>query len=105
VSGDNAVILWDLTDRTQPRQVGQLLIGHAGLYEVAFSPDGHTLATASRDTSVILWDLIDSTQPRQLGQPLTAVSVSPELEDLRDASGLLVGFRHPRPCCSCLQGR
>jgi WD40 repeat protein len=71
-SGDNTVLLWDLTDRTQPHRLGQPLTGHtSAVYSVVFSPDGHTLATGSGDNTVLLWDLTDRTQPRRLGQPLT----------------------------------
>jgi hypothetical protein len=75
-SNDQTVILWDLTDRTQPRRLGQPLTGHTNAVDaVAFAPDGHTLATASEDKTVILWDLTDRTQPRHLGQPLTGPAV------------------------------
>jgi len=67
----DAVILWDLTDRAHPRELGQPLRGHTDdVTSVAFSPDGHTLATASEDQTAILWDLSDRAEPRQLGQPL-----------------------------------
>ncbi|MGH3930204.1 MAG: WD40 repeat domain-containing protein, partial [Pseudonocardiaceae bacterium] len=56
--GDDSVILWGLSDPTQPRQLATF--GHTGpVYSVAFAPDGHTLATASNDDSVILWDLTE----------------------------------------------
>jgi hypothetical protein len=47
------------------------LTGHTNaVTEMALSPDGHTLATASLDQTSILWDLTDRTQPRQFGPPL-----------------------------------
>jgi hypothetical protein len=59
-STNSAVLLWDLTDRTQPRRLGQPLTGLTGpVSSVAFSPDGNTLAAASVSlgNTVILWDL------------------------------------------------
>jgi WD40 repeat protein len=71
-SSDSTVVLWDLTDRAQPRRLGQPLTGHTKVVgSVAFSPDGRTLATASWDRTVMLWDLTDRARPRRLGQPLT----------------------------------
>lgn len=78
-SGDVTVILWDLSDRTQPRRLGQFLAGTGHLGRVSFSPDGRTLAAADKDDThdldtVMLWDLSDRTQPRRLGPPLTLAS-------------------------------
>ncbi|MGW5100921.1 nSTAND1 domain-containing NTPase [Streptomyces sp. NPDC004100] len=48
------------------------LSGHTGaVYLTTFSPDGHTLATASYDRTVRLWDTTDRKHPIPLGKPLT----------------------------------
>jgi WD domain, G-beta repeat len=70
-SADNTVILWDLTDRAHPRQLGQPLTGHTNsVNSVVFAPDRHTLAASGDDGTVILWDTTDLAQPHRLGQPL-----------------------------------
>jgi WD40 repeat protein len=57
---DDQVILWDTTT-WKPLQ---FLSGHeSGVTDLAWSPDGSELASASRDQSVIVWDL-ESGQPR-----------------------------------------
>jgi len=74
-SDDTTVILWDLTDPSRPRPLGQPLTGHRKpVNSVAFAPDGRTLATGSDDNTVILRDLTDRAQPHQLGPPLTGHS-------------------------------
>jgi WD40 repeat protein len=68
------VTLWDLTNPAQPRQLGQFLTDRPNyVHEVAFAPNGNTVATASDggDGTVTLWDVTDRVQPRQLGPPLT----------------------------------
>ncbi|MDQ1017991.1 WD40 repeat protein [Streptomyces afghaniensis] len=48
------------------------LVGHSGaVYLTTFSPDGHTLATASYDRTVRLWNVTDPKRPKPLGKPLT----------------------------------
>jgi len=78
---DNGVIrLWDVADPAHPRPLGQAVIGGVGVgfvfgrtasRSVAFSSDGHTLASGNSDGTVWLWDVTDPAHPRQLGQPLT----------------------------------
>ena len=52
--------------------LGQPLTGGtSAVLSVAFSPDGHTLATGNDDGTVRLWDVTDPAHPRPLGQPLT----------------------------------
>ncbi|MGH3853148.1 MAG: helix-turn-helix domain-containing protein [Pseudonocardiaceae bacterium] len=48
------------------------LVGHTGAVNaVAFSSDGHTLATGSGDQTVRLWKMTDPAHPTTLGPPLT----------------------------------
>ncbi|MFM9443324.1 hypothetical protein [Streptomyces acidiscabies] len=56
--------LWDVSDPTRPEPLPDPKGGHAFVInQVAISPDGHTLATASSDYRVLLWNLTD---PRRL---------------------------------------
>ena len=56
-SSDTTVILWDVTDPTRPAPIGEPLVNNTGsVSSVAFTGDGHILATASFGT-VTLWDV------------------------------------------------
>ncbi len=61
--GGNDMILWDVTDPTQPRRLG-LPLANPGVTRAVFSPGGRTLAVGSVDGTVILWDLTGLNQVR-----------------------------------------
>ncbi|MBT8224433.1 MAG: hypothetical protein HKP61_16390 [Dactylosporangium sp.] len=103
-SHDGNVILWDLTYPSYPARLATLtqrggirmdagrwqrrwqpttFLGHAGqVRSVAFSNDGHILATASDDEDVLLWNVTDSLRPRCLARvphqrPVHTIAFSP----------------------------
>ncbi len=88
-SEDKTIILWDVSNRQSPVQLGAPLKGHS----VAFSPDGQTLASGSDDETIILWDVSNRQSPVQLGAPLkghsswvTSVAFSPDGQTLASGS-------------------
>ena len=73
-----------------------LASGTGSVFSVAFSPDGHTLASSDAHGTVRLWDVASPAHPRLLGQSLTgrtgtvpSVAFSPDGHTL--ASGDYVG--------------
>ncbi len=65
---NNSFILWNVADPARPARVGPPLSGNNSA--VAFSPDGHTAATAGFDGTTTLWDLADPARPARSGSPL-----------------------------------
>jgi hypothetical protein len=70
------------------------MTGHTdAVTSVAFSRDGHTLATGSNDKTVRLWNVTDPAHPTPVGQPLnatdivTSVAFSPDGYTVASTSG------------------
>ena len=83
---DNTVELWDLANR----QHKAALKGHTSYIEsIAFSPDGHTLATGSSDYTVRLWNTDTGTHKATLvghTRGITSVAFSPDGHTLATGS-------------------
>ncbi|MDW6066384.1 hypothetical protein SAZ11_62335 [Streptomyces sp. FXJ1.4098] len=67
--GDGDVKLWNISDHNHPTLLGPPLSGYTSrVTALAFSPDGHTLATSG--DGVRLWNVTDPAHPAAIGQPL-----------------------------------
>ncbi|MFE9746866.1 hypothetical protein ACFYOT_18350 [Saccharothrix saharensis] len=68
--GIGGVVLWDVSDRDRPRRVGDPIPGSDGS-RLAWSPNGHLLATGGGDADgVLLWEVSDPSRPRRVGAPM-----------------------------------
>ncbi|TQF74017.1 WD40 repeat domain-containing protein [Rhodococcus spelaei] len=69
------VQVWDVRDREHPRALGEPILTRTRFtWELAFSPDGSTLAVGDDDTSVRLWNLADPQRPVPWGDALSGPS-------------------------------
>lgn len=62
-AGAGDVILWDLTDPTQPRRIA--IIRGPAVWSLEFSPDGKVLAVSGADGSIGLWDVSTPARPHR----------------------------------------
>lgn len=69
------VQLWDVRDPAHPTALGAPIVTQTRFtWEMAFSPDGNTLALGDDDFSVRLWNLADPGHPVPWGEPLDGPS-------------------------------
>ncbi|GAB3455334.1 nSTAND1 domain-containing NTPase [Actinophytocola sediminis] len=63
---DGLVRLWDITDLNQPQKQAEFP-GHTGaVFAIAFSPDGHLMATVGGDQTIQLWNVSDPHRPSRV---------------------------------------
>ncbi|TCO55723.1 WD40 repeat protein [Actinocrispum wychmicini] len=80
------VLLWDITTR---QQIGTLASAAGAFHGLAFSPDGHTLATGGDDGTARLWDVTTQKPIATLSGhtgAITSVAFSPDGRILATAS-------------------
>ncbi|MGW4211550.1 nSTAND1 domain-containing NTPase [Lentzea sp. NPDC004789] len=65
-SYDRTARLWDVRDRSRPKQVA-VITGHRDwLSSAVFSPNGKVLATTGQDATIRFWDVTDPSSPKAI---------------------------------------
>jgi WD40 repeat protein len=112
-------VLWDITDTATPIELSTL--PNTAKYNtgiIAFSPDGHTVATAADDYTVQLWDIAEPRRPQRLSEPLAgftgfiiAVAFSPDDRTVIASSADrtvrawdITDRDHPKPAATAIAG-
>ncbi|MEU0884845.1 helix-turn-helix domain-containing protein [Lentzea sp. NPDC005914] len=65
VADDKQLILWDVTDRYHPAELGRVHSGDDATHGMAFSPDGRTVAAAGWDGIIRLFDVSNPRRPAE----------------------------------------
>jgi RNA polymerase sigma factor (sigma-70 family) len=85
--GDPSVRVWELASGQEVRRFN----GHrAGVYAVAFFPDGHRIASASADATAMVWDLSATDLPRPMNVDSLWVELNNDANRAYRAIGTLV---------------
>ena len=91
-SEDHRVLLWDLTNPTQPVKLLSNLLHQERVASVAFSKDGEILASGSYDSAIFLWNVHNPNSPTALSGrtghqgKVNSVAFSPNGEVLASGS-------------------
>ncbi|MCX2955288.1 hypothetical protein [Lentzea sp. NEAU-D7] len=65
-SYDRTARLWDVRDRSRPKELAVIAEHRNWLSSAVFSPDGKVLATTGQDATIRLWDVADPSAPKAL---------------------------------------
>ncbi|QQQ77001.1 hypothetical protein IOD16_00030 [Saccharothrix sp. 6-C] len=88
---DETIRVWDIGGPDAPKSTAVLSHG-SGVWSLALSGDGRTLASVS-DKTVRLWDLADPHEPRPLGEPIeVGTRYSSPVAFRADGEVLVTGF-------------
>jgi WD40 repeat protein len=65
-SYDRTARLWDVRDRSRPKQIAVITEHKNWLSSAVFSPDGKILATTGQDATIRLWDVTNPSSPKAI---------------------------------------